>query len=85
MMQDVKNYKGSYSILAIVAIIYLGFSYHLRNSPTTIFLLTIGFGLFYFLWGLIHQIVTKTFSGKVMLEYLLVTALGIVIMSTLLL
>lgn len=84
-MQDVKKYKGSYSLLALVAMLYLGACYSLRNSTTLVLYLTIGFGLFYFVWGILHHLATKSLSTKVMLEYFLVTALGIVIMSTLLL
>jgi hypothetical protein len=85
MIQDIQNHKGSYSVLALVAIIYLAATYNLRNNPMLIVYLTVGFGLFYFFWGVVHHQVSKTLSAKVMLEYFLVTALGIVIMSTLLL
>lgn len=85
MMQDVNKYKGWYSILALFAIIYLYLTYTLRNNSILVVYLTIGFGIFYLLWGIIHHLATKSLNPKVMLEYFLVTALGIVIMSTLLL
>lgn len=84
-MQDVKKYKGSYSILAVVAMLYLASSYNLRNNPMFVLYLTLAFGLFYFVWGIVHHLTTKSLNSRVMLEYFLVTALGIVIMSTLLL
>ncbi len=85
MMQDVHKHKGSYILLALVATLYLYATYQFRNTPSIVVYLTLGFGCFYLLWGIVHHLMLKSLSGKVMLEYFLVTTLGVIIMSTLLL
>lgn len=85
MMQDVKKHKIAYSLLAALAMIYLSAIFFLRNLPQLLLISTIVFGVLYFLWGIIHHLYEKNLTGRIMLEYMLVTALGIVVMSTLVL
>ena len=85
MMQDVSKHKLAYSLLASIAIVYLGLVFVLRNMPNILLVATIAFGALYFLWGVIHHLYEKNLSLKIVLEYVLVTALGIVVMSTLVL
>lgn len=85
MMQDVAKHKLAYSLLAGIAIVYLGLVFVLRNMSTVLLIATISFGVLYFLWGIIHHLYEKNLSLKIVLEYVLVTALGIVVMSTLVL
>lgn len=84
-MQDVAKHKLAYSLLAGIAIVYLGLVFSLRNIPHILLIATIAFGIIYFLWGVMHHLYEKNLTGKIMLEYALVTALGIVVMSTLVL
>lgn len=84
-MQDVVKHKLAYSLLASFAIVYLGLVFLLRNIPQVLLITTISFGVLYFLWGIIHHLYEKNLTSRIMLEYLLVTALGIAVMSTLVL
>lgn len=85
MLQDINRHKLAYSLLTLCAVVYLGLAYGLKDQPINLFFATVGFGLIYFFWGVLHHISTHSLTKRVVLEYLLVTALGIVIMSTLLL
>lgn len=85
MFQDIKKHKIAYSLLAILATIFLSFIYVFRNTPYILMLVTLSFGVIYFFWGVLHHYIERDLSGRIMLEYGLVTALGLIIMSTLLL
>jgi len=85
MLQDVKKHKVAYSLLAILATVFLGLIYTFRSTPYILMLVTFSFGLLYFVWGVVHHLIEHNLSGRIMLEYGLVTALGLIIMSTLLL
>ena len=84
-MQDIAKHKFAYSLLASIAIVYLGLVFLLRNIPQVLLMATITFGVLYFLWGIIHHLYEKNLNMRLVLEYVLVTALGIVVMSTLVL
>jgi hypothetical protein len=84
-MQDILNHKFAYSLLAGLAIVYLGLVFVLRNIPQILLYSTVVFGGLYFLWGVIHHSYEKNLSIRIVLEYILVAALGIVVMSTLVL
>ncbi|MCQ3944705.1 MAG: hypothetical protein DPW11_02935 [bacterium] len=84
-MQDVAKHKIAYSLLAAFAIVYLGLVFLLRNIPQVLLIATISFGVLYFFWGIIHHLYEKNLTSRIMLEYFLVTALGIAVMSTLVL
>lgn len=85
MIQDVNNHKIAYSLLAISAGIFLWLIYSNSHREQMLLYTTIGFGGFYFVWGVAHHLIERNLTGRIMLEYALVTALGIGIMSTLLL
>lgn len=84
-MQDIAKHKFAYSLLASISIVYLGLVFLLRNIPQVLLMATITFGVLYFLWGIIHHLYEKNLNMRLVLEYVLVTALGIVVMSTLVL
>ncbi len=85
MLQDLKKHKIAYSLLSLAAIIYLVLVYLSRHNNTMLFYLTIFFGAVYFFWGIAHHIYERNLTFRTVVEYILVTALGISIMSTLLL
>ncbi|MBP9702928.1 hypothetical protein KBD69_04525 [Candidatus Woesebacteria bacterium] len=85
MMQDVQKHKLAYSLLAATSIVYLGLVFTLRNMPQVLLYATVVYGVIYLIWGLIHHLTLKDLTGRTVLEYVLVTALGIVVMSTLVL
>jgi len=74
MFKDILDYPLDYLFLAVLSGAYL----------ISIFLATSLFVSLYFLWGIIHHLHAKSLHGRVVLEYFLVSALGIVIVSTLL-
>lgn len=83
MIKDVLENKIDYCILAIVSAIYLVLIYRFQTDYTYLFDLTLGFSLGYFLWGIYHHYRIKGLTLRIMLEYLLVSILGLVIISTL--
>lgn len=85
MIRDVTNHKVAYSLLALAAGIFLWFIYSYSHTPQLLLYVAFGFGGFYFFWGIAHHLSERNLTGRIMLEYALVTALGIGIMSTLLL
>jgi hypothetical protein len=76
--------KSGYSLLAVLAGLYLVFVYRYQSTPRYILLATIIFAVLYFIWGIFHHLHDRSGSGKIVLEYLLVAALAVVIVSTLL-
>lgn len=76
--------KSDYSVLAVIAAVYVAAVFRFQTVPKYILLSTAGFALCYLTWGVIHQIKVKNFHARIVLEYLLVAILGIAIVSTLL-
>jgi len=75
-----------YSVLVIVAALYLATIWHYQTSPKYVLFSTVIFALVYLVWGVIHHLKkSKSFHARIVLEYLLVASLGIAIISTLLL
>lgn len=79
------QHKGDYSILALLATIYVVVIFRYQTVPKYILMATIGFGACYLIWGIAHHLRARNFHTRIVLEYLLVTILGIAIVSTLLL
>lgn len=77
-------HKSDYSVLAILAALYVAAIFRFQTVPKYILLATILFAVSYLIWGIFHQLRTHNFHAKIVLEYLLVAVLGIAIVSTLL-
>lgn len=78
------QHKSDYSVLAILAALYMVAIFRFQTVPKYILLATVLFAICYFIWGILHQLHTRNFHAKIVLEYLLVAVLGIAIVSTLL-
>ena len=74
-----------YCVLAVLAIAYLIFVFNYQTVPKYILISTIVFAITYVIWGVTHHLKSKNFHTRVVLEYLLVGALGVALVSTLLL
>lgn len=85
MFSDVKKYKADYSFLAVIASAFTFLFLAKRNESHYLLYLTGAFAITYFLWGILHHSRTRSLSGRVVLEYALVSLSAIVIVSTLLL
>jgi|GEM_PF-500470 len=83
MIKDVLENKLDYSILALISGTYLVMAYRFQTDYSYLFDLTLGFALGYFLWGIYHHLRNHTLHIRIVLEYFLVSALGLVIISTL--
>lgn len=77
--------RGDYSILALFSAAYVVVVYRFQTSPRYILLATSLFGVFYIIWGITHHLRANNFHNRIVLEYFLVAALGLAIVSTLLL
>lgn len=84
-MQDVFKHKFAYSLLAILAVIYIVIVALFHAISTVMLSATLVYAVLYFLWGVIHHLYEKNLTFRIVLEYFLVSALGIVVMSTLVL
>lgn len=84
MIRDITKNKIDYSVLAVGSGIFL--ILFLVNQTNTVFMFrsSIAFAIFYILWGFFHHRRTKSLTGKVMLEYILVAVLALVVASSLL-
>lgn len=78
------KHKGEYSVLALLAGLYLVFIYRYQATPYYLFYSTLVFASAYFVWGIWHHLRTSTFHARVVLEYFLVALMGLVIIATLL-
>lgn len=74
-----------YCVLAVLAIGYLAFVFNYQTVPKYVLISTIAFAVTYVIWGVVHHLKSKNFHTRVVLEYLLVAALGVALVSTLLL
>jgi len=84
LTKDIRAHKFDYSVLALMATIFLGYFINSLHSPSQTFLATVIFSLSYVLWGVWHHGKNKHLTASVVLEYFLVAVLAIVIVSTLL-
>ncbi len=75
---------GEYSILVALSAIYLMVIFRYQTTPKYVLMATVAFAVLYLIWGIFHQISTRNFHTKIMLEYLLVALMGVAIISTLL-
>lgn len=78
------SHKSDYSLLALLAIVYIVSIFRYQSTSQYLLFATIIFSILYFIWGIFHHLRTQTFHARVVLEYLLVALLGLVIVSTLL-
>lgn len=79
------NHKSDYLILAIFCAGYVVFIFRYQATPHLILLSTLTFALTYILWGIWHHFRSGSFHAKIVLEYFLVSLLGVAVVSTLLL
>ncbi|MCL4359744.1 hypothetical protein M1555_00615 [Patescibacteria group bacterium] len=73
-----------FAILVIILGGGLGLFWVLRGNPTAQFLVGAVTSVAYFLWGIIHHAARGDLHRKVVIEYMLVSALAIVLLSTVL-
>ena len=77
MYKSLKKHFGYY--LSLAAILVLGLVLILLTSPNIklqsfVILLTV---FFYVLWGMLHHFINHELTARIMIEYILVGALGI--------
>jgi hypothetical protein len=80
MYQKLQKHFGYY--LSLMAILGLGLALILLTSPniklqSLVILLTI---FFYVLWGVLHHLINHELSARIMIEYVLIGALGLSIL-----
>lgn len=85
IMQDVRRHKLDYSILAFLSLAFAIYFVLSRHTPKLLFAATLGFATLYFVWGIWHHSRSHHVTAKIVLEYLLVAALGVTLVSSLLL
>lgn len=85
MMQDIARHKTHYSVLAVLAGLFVIYFLRRPQDSYSLVIATAVFSFCYFIWGVWHHASTRTLNGKIMLEYFLVSVMGIVIVSSLLL
>lgn len=85
MLQELKQNKLDYSLLAILAASFSFYFLLNRHRPTSLFVATLLFAIFYVIWGVWHHSKSHHLTWRIVLEYFLVAALGLSLVSTLLL
>ena len=77
MMQKMRAHLGYYTVFSLIAV--FGFLLLAANAqhPETRMVVIITLALLYIIWGLLHHYVHHDISTKIVLEYVLVGALGI--------
>lgn len=85
MIKDITKNKIDYSILAVSAGVFLTYFVLNQTHPANLFKATLVFALFYIIWGAYHHLRTRSLTGKIMLEYILVAVISVAVASTLLL
>lgn len=84
MFADIRRYKTDYSLLALGAGGYIFYILKHQTSSLYILIATSVFAAGYVIWGIWHHWHTESLHLKIVLEYFLVAALAVVIVSTLL-
>ncbi len=85
MFNDITRHRLDYSLLALMAAGYLMIVLTHQTAGHLIFIATLFFAGLYCLWGIWHHTHTKSLHARIVLEYFLVAALAVCIVSTLLL
>jgi len=85
MIKDVVKHKTDYGILALVSAIFIFFFVTNQSSSTKLFVASVIYSIFYFIWGILHHLKLHNLSRSIVLEYLLVSVLAVLIVSSLLL
>ena len=76
--------KSDYSILTILAAIYVAAVFYYQTVPKYLLLATGYFATLYVAWGVFHLLRCGNFHIRIVLEYFLVALLGVMIVATLL-
>ncbi len=84
MLSDLARHKTAYSLLALAAAVYVYGAWTYRTNPTLIVGGTAIFAALYIGWGIAHHLVEHSLTFRVVLEYVLVAALAVTVVSTLL-
>jgi len=85
MLDDLKEYFFQYIILIIGLWIGFYFFFHFSFDKTLQIMVGILLAIFYSVWGIFHHIWEKDLTFKVVVEYVLVSAVAVAILVGLLL
>lgn len=83
-MRNIKKHVFEYLLLATVGVFFLFLLTLFGGDRVRQFVFMAFFTGFYILWGIIHHKVNKTLHFKIVLEYILIGALGLFLLEILL-
>jgi len=78
-----KHHHLQYLLLAVMAIFFLLLLRMTAGDRLAQSLIIFLFAVFYMLWGVLHHIHDKSLHLKVVLEYILIGAIGLILLLTL--
>lgn len=77
MINSLKSHRGYYSSFGILMFLCVTLILKTSNEPSLRMAILFLTGFLYAFWGIVHHLVHHDVSIKIMLEYVLVGALGI--------
>lgn len=84
MFKDLKYHKAYYTTLFCIALFGLFFIYFFKGNTDLQMVIVVLTAFFYCGWGILHHILEHDITAKIVLEYILIGALGITVVFFLL-
>ena len=84
MINDLKEHRNDYALLAVLLGIGVGLYAYFKNNSVMEQVIAAGMGLTYILWGILHHHHADKVTGKIVLEYVLVALFGFIVINSLL-
>lgn len=83
-MKEIKKHLFEYLLLATIGVFFIFLLSLFAGDRLNQFVVMILFTIFYILWGIIHHAANKTLHLKIVLEYILIGAVGLFLLEILL-
>lgn len=77
-----RNFILNYAVLILILSGGIASFYSVRGNPTSALLIGIVTSVSYVLWGIIHHAIDHSLHKRIVVEYLLIGAIAIVLLST---
>ncbi|HLD26933.1 MAG TPA: hypothetical protein VJB63_03185 [Patescibacteria group bacterium] len=82
---EIKIHIFEYLLLTTIAVFFVFLLSLFKGESQSQFIIMVFFAITYLAWGIIHHIIHHTFHLKIVIEYILIAALGIFLLQILLL
>ncbi len=82
---EIKTHIFEYLLLTTIAVFFIFLISLFKGDRLSQFIIMVFFAITYLLWGVIHHTIHRTLHVKIVIEYILIVALGIFLLQVVLL